>query len=115
MTDRQSTGPRIATYRHDLPPGATTSSAAARHEGRLAVIDNCLVTTGSSIVQPVFPAGSVNWDERAQSLIYKGTAYRIGSRIELGGGGVGDEAAYAARTGVSIPRCGAARLFVVGP
>jgi hypothetical protein len=114
MTQRQSTGPRIATYRHEVPPGAVSSSATARHEGTLAVVDGCLVTTGSAIVQPVFPEGAVRWDEPSRSLIYKGTAYRIGSRIELGGGGVGDEKAYAARAGVSIPRCGAARLFVVG-
>lgn len=115
MTDSQSQGPRIATYRHELPPGAVASSALARHEGTLRVVDNCLMIAGGSLVQPVFAEGSVRWDEGTQSLMYKGTAYRIGSRIVVGGGGVGDEANYSARPGMSIPRCGPATLFIVAP
>lgn len=115
MDDRQSQGPMIATYRHEQPPGAVASSALARHEGTLRIVENCLVIAGGSLVQPVFAKGSVRWDEGTQSLMYKGAAYRIGSRIVVGGGGIGDEASYSARPGVSIPRCGQATLFIVAP
>lgn len=114
MTDRRSTGPRIATYRHEVPPGGVSSGAAARLEGILALVDNCLVVAGETPVQPVFREDSVRWEQSTQRLVFRGAEYRIGSRIVLGGGGVGDEAAYSARPGVSVPRCGGARLFVVG-
>lgn len=115
MTDRQGTGPKIATYRHQVPPGAAATSAAARIDGTLSVVEGCLVIAGASLVQPVFAEGSARWDEGTQRLMYKGSAYRIGSTIVLGGGGITNAAEYLAQPGVSIPRCGTARLFVVGP
>jgi hypothetical protein len=114
MTDpRSPAGPRIATYRPERPPGSVASSATARLEGTLALVDDCLVIAGGSPVQPVFPEGSVRWEDGR--LIFKGAAYPIGSRIVVGGGGIGNESDYAARPGVSVPACGAASLFIVVP
>jgi hypothetical protein len=116
MTARQSTGgPMIATYRPERPKGGIPASALALVEGRLAELDGCLVIAreGGVSVQPVFPDGSARWDEGARRLIFNGAAYRIGDKITVGGGGVGDEAKYSARPGVSIPQCRAGSLFIV--
>lgn len=106
-------GPLIATYRPDRPAGAVAGSAAARLDGRLATLGNCLVIAGDRPVQPVFPEGRVRWDEARRGLIVDGAFHPLGGRIALGGGGIGDEAAYAALPGVSVPRCGGAALFIV--
>lgn len=106
----------IATYRVEPPrPGGVASSALARIDGTLAEKGGCLVIAGAggAAVQPVFPEGKARWDAAAGSLVLGGRTYRLGSPITVGGGGVGDEAAFAAKAGVTIPPCAGASLFIV--
>lgn len=104
----------VATYRPERSQGGVAESATERHGGTLAERDGCLVIAGDggSAVQPIFPEGSARWEKETRRLMFKGTAYRIGSKIIVGGGGIGNAAEFSARPDVSIPRCGAASLFI---
>lgn len=105
----------VATYRPERSQGGVAGSATARRFGTLAERDGCLVIAGDggSAIQPVFPEGSARWKKETRRLILNGTGYAIGSKITVGGGGIGDAAKFSARPDVSIPKCGAASLFIV--
>lgn len=105
----------IATYQTERSRGGVAGSALAMLEGRLVEREGCLVIEreGGLAVQPVFPEGSARWDDGARRLVFNGMSYRVGDRIRVGGGGIGDEAKYSARPGVSIPACRTESLFIV--
>lgn len=106
----------VATYRPERSQGGVAGCATARLGGALVERDSCLVIAGEggSAVQPVFPEGRARWEKETRRLIFNGTAYPLGSKIIVGGGGIGrNEAEFSARPDVSIPRCGAVSLFIV--
>lgn len=58
-------------------------------QGRLAVIDRCLVvlTSGGAAVLPAFPASATQWDSGSETLTLGGTQVRPGQRVLFGGSG----------------------------
>jgi hypothetical protein len=105
----------IATRPVVAQSNGTVSGATALLEGKVQVAGPCLfIELDKGVrVQPVFAAGTAQWDASRDELAFKNTRYKIGSRIALGGGGVPNDADYAVQPGVIIPACRQADLFVV--
>jgi hypothetical protein len=60
--------------------------------GVLAISNNCLVFTSGAgagpIVLPIFPSQDIQWYSRPQTPVYRGKSYRIGDKIDVGGGSI---------------------------
>jgi hypothetical protein len=93
----------------------TVGGATAILNGVLSRVGNCLIVTAPNgiRVQPVFLAGTATWDAEAETLAYRGTNYRLGDRISLGGGAVAPSSAHRREPGVEIVDCEVAELFAV--
>lgn len=103
-----------ATYSPDVRPDGVAGSAGARLEGKLTARGGCLLVDvgGGRVFQPVFPVGRVRWEKSTERLFIDGAVHRLGDRIALGGGGLGDRETFAGASGATIPPCNA-ELFVV--
>ena len=109
-------GVRLSYWGVGIPrqgPGA--GGAAARHEGILSRMGDCLVVTAGNgrPIHPVFPSGKAVWDEASGTLRFAGRTYRPGDRIAFGGGGITSPSAYAREAGVEIAPCAVRDLWAV--
>lgn len=97
------------------PPSTVVGGAAALFRGTLERRGSCLLVTSRSAgsVQPVFRAGSAEWDEATATLRYNQQSYRLGQAITLGGGVVGSPSTYRKEAGVRLVECENIALFSV--
>lgn len=89
--------PAVTTASADTPvafvTGPPSGGMDALQAGVLNLRDSCLLVEGrdGALILPVFNHARVSWD--GQVLTWEGNEYRIGDRIDLGGGMGGDTSA----------------------
>lgn len=64
----------------------TGEGAGALLRGELALVGGCLVVKTEDGNVAVWWPSTVSWDEGAQAITVNGTAYRVGDKLEVGGG-----------------------------
>ena len=70
----------------------TGEGAGALLRGELAMVGGCLVVkpeTGTTYA--VWWPSTASWDKSAQALTVNGTTYRLGDKVEVGGGEIEGE------------------------
>jgi hypothetical protein len=106
-----ATGDAVRVARWSRHPNGPVPLAPLK--GRLAVVNNCLVTNDSkgNPILLIFPYDRGVWDDAKQTFTFEGKVIKIGEPIELTGGSIQNLDDLKAFGKYDVPDCGANYFF----